>query len=413
MHRKKLFRLTRLTLSSICLLLILAPWIASTQEGTRGFTTCISCHPEVEQEMTRSGGHKPFADFQCSGCHNPHVAKYKGLIRDKLEDVCRTCHQDQNVAEMGRYVHVPFKDGECLSCHSPHVSDNPDLLRASGQKLCFTCHEKEGSFERKHLHAPVAQGECLSCHVNHSSDNDFLTRMPNTELCAGCHPSETPAARKGHQGYSVQGSDCMSCHSPHSAQRSGLIKENLHPSFARKDCRDCHSGDLWQVRGDASGVCLPCHRDTEESFMKVYSHVCSGVFCVNCHSPHASDQGALRKTQETKICLNCHQDTQYFVRGKENMYRHPLVDKGECSKCHQPHGSDNRLMFYGNEITQCTDCHGRQASITHPIGKETVDPRSKRDITCITCHKLMGSPYEFALRQDRAADLCRDCHTDY
>jgi predicted CXXCH cytochrome family protein len=90
-----------------------------------------------------------------------------------------------------------------------------------------------------------------------------------------------------------------------------------------------------------------------------------------------------------------------------------MVDKGECSSCHRPHGSNYRLMFADTEITLCTKCHERHATFTHPIGKNTVDPRSKRDITCITCHKLMGSPFEYALRQDRRDKLCLECHKDY
>jgi predicted CXXCH cytochrome family protein len=412
MSRKRSFWLTGLTLSAVCLFLLL-PGLGLTQSRTGGFKNCISCHPEVEQEMAKPGGHKPFADFQCSGCHNPHAAKFSGLLKDRPEVLCRNCHEEKSVTQMGRYVHVPFQDGECLSCHSPHVSDNPNLLKASGQDLCFTCHEKKGSFNRKYTHSPVRQGRCLSCHQAHSSDNDFLTKKPRTDLCASCHSSATAAANRGHQGYSVKGSDCMSCHSPHGAERNGLVKQTLHAPFAKKDCRGCHSGSSAQVKGNASDVCLTCHQDTVQSFMKINSHISDGVFCVNCHSPHASDQAALKKSVETKICLACHQDTQYFVRGKENRFRHPMVDKGECSSCHRPHGSNYRLMFADTEITLCTKCHERHATFTHPIGKNTVDPRSKRDITCITCHKLMGSPFEYALRQDRRDKLCLECHKDY
>jgi predicted CXXCH cytochrome family protein len=71
-------------------------------------------------------------------------------------------------------------------------------------------------------------------------------------------------------------------------------------------------------------------------------------------------------------------------------------------------------LFYGDdEFKICTACHERHAKFTHPIGKEAIDPRSKRDIGCITCHNLMGSPYEFALRFDRTKQLCIQCHKGY
>jgi predicted CXXCH cytochrome family protein len=71
------------------------------------------------------------------------------------------------------------------------------------------------------------------------------------------------------------------------------------------------------------------------------------------------------------------------------------------------------LFFLSDEFTVCTTCHKRHAKFSHPVGADAIDPRSKRDITCITCHDLMGSQYEFALRFDRKKELCIQCHASY
>jgi len=93
--------------------------------------------------------------------------------------------------------------------------------------------------------------------------------------------------------------------------------------------------------------------------------------------------------------------------------RHPMVSEGRCTACHQPHGSNNRLLFAKDEISGCTECHKRHATFSHPVGAKAIDPRNKRELTCITCHDLMGSEFEFTLRFDRGKDLCLQCHKGY
>ncbi|MBU4259031.1 MAG: hypothetical protein KKH45_06545, partial [Proteobacteria bacterium] len=89
------------------------------------------------------------------------------------------------------------------------------------------------------------------------------------------------------------------------------------------------------------------------------------------------------------------------------------VKKGNCNGCHDPHSSNFRLFLLDKEFTLCTACHKRHATFSHPIGVDAIDPRSKRDITCITCHALMASKHEYVLQFDGKKELCIQCHTSY
>lgn len=390
---------------------------ALAKTPTVSFKKCLTCHPEVQKELAQKGAHEPFKKLECSKCHNPHATKYDKLVKEEIGKLCKRCHQDQKGLKAKKYSHGPYEAGECLTCHRPHASNNPKLLSAKGEQLCFGCHAEEGSFSKKNKHAPVKKGRCLACHSPHTSDHEGLVKKGRTQLCVTCHSIKNKKGQKAHLGYPVQGTDCMSCHSPHGSNRSRLVKDRLHKPFAQHKCVSCHNGpgskNPLGLKAKGVATCLSCHPSTGEDFKKINSHVNEGVFCVSCHTPHASDQSHLKKAKEVKICFSCHQDTKEDIKDKKNDHKHPLVKEGKCSPCHRPHGSNFGLFFGDEEILVCAACHKRHAKFTHPIGQGVIDPRSKRDITCITCHKLMGSPYQFGLRFDRKKQLCIQCHKGY
>jgi predicted CXXCH cytochrome family protein len=382
-----------------------------------GFNKCLECHRGVEKELHEKGVHAPFKSMACSSCHNPHAAKHENLVKEDISILCRRCHDKEKTLQARKHSHPPFGAGECLSCHKPHASKAGNLLKETGEKLCFGCHAREAGFTKKNAHAPLKKGECLSCHSAHTSDHNGLIKKDRKTLCAACHSVAGAKAQKAHLGYAVQGTDCMSCHSPHGSDRKGLVKGTLHKPFAQKKCRTCHqgldSGTPLGLKTTGASLCIGCHETTQDDFQKTNSHVGSGAYCANCHSPHASDDASLMKGKESAVCFACHGDTKAFMARKDAAFKHPSVKEGQCTPCHRPHGSDRTLFFADEEFKVCTACHERHATFTHPIGEKAIDPRSKRDITCITCHNLMGSPYEFALRFDRRKQLCIQCHKGY
>ncbi|MBW2662831.1 MAG: cytochrome c3 family protein [Deltaproteobacteria bacterium] len=382
-----------------------------------GFKKCVECHPGIKQEMAQKGKHEPFKKYQCSSCHNPHTSNYEHLIKDEISALCKSCHKGKKGSFDKKYSHPPFEEGACLKCHNPHSSKNPGLLKAKGEQVCFGCHAGKEMFSKKNKHDPVRKGNCLSCHSHHTSDYEELLKKSPEQLCVKCHSINNKKAKKAHLNYPVQGTNCISCHNPHGSNRGKLIKENSHKPFSDRKCTQCHnsagSADPLSTKSKGISICITCHPAVKEDFRKINTHVGEGVFCTNCHNPHASDEAYLKKAKEKKICTDCHQDTKERLKDKNNKHKHPLVMEGKCTECHRPHGSNFELLYRTDEISACVTCHKRHATFTHPVGKGTIDPRTKGEISCGTCHSLMGSPYGFALRFDRKKQLCVQCHKGY
>ncbi|MBU1001583.1 MAG: cytochrome c3 family protein [Proteobacteria bacterium] len=391
---------------------VLVPWASGARPGVGPTDGCVSCHPELKQEMASANAHEPFRKQKCDGCHTVHASKYGHLLKAEPRELCLSCHNGGGRGADG-VEHPPYATGDCLKCHDPHASGRKRMLLAEQDALCFGCHDKD-RIAKGNLHAPVRKGSCLSCHQAHTSKYAGMLDKPRETLCKGCH-ADAGEKKGAHRGYSVADTDCVSCHSPHSSPRKALLMDDRHEPFARGQCGACHkqASGGGALRQQGAQLCLRCHEGEAESFRKIVSHAGQGVYCLNCHGPHASERGKLRRSGEERMCLECHSDTAEFVRGANATHKHPLVAEGRCTSCHTPHGSDQPHLFDKGEVGVCTNCHERHAEFTHPIGEDTVDPRSKRDISCITCHNLMGSPYPFALRFDRKKDLCLQCHKGY
>lgn len=385
---------------------------AQVAGGPGGKARCVSCHPELKADLAAKGAHKPFAEERCGACHTRHASRWGKLLKAEPRELCLSCHDGPRVGAGGE-AHPPYASGDCMRCHDPHATGRPKMLAADVGTLCFECHDRD-QIAKGAQHAPVREGRCLDCHEPHESGKPGLLKRGPRELCVSCHPR---AAEGGgvHKGYSVAGADCTSCHSPHGSSRAGLVKDSVHEPFGSGDCGACHASGAGggPLASAGAGLCLRCHEDRAGDFHKGISHVGPGIYCLNCHSPHASDREALRRSGEARLCLGCHTDTARRMDDPKAVHKHPLVDQGRCTACHTPHGSDEPQLFAGGEIALCTSCHERHAQFTHPIGEDTMDPRSKRDISCVTCHNLMGGPAPFALRFDRKKELCLQCHKGY
>ncbi|MGX9367119.1 cytochrome c3 family protein [Desulfoplanes sp. PS50] len=394
------------------LLWLFVPWASGARPGASPPDGCVSCHPELKAKIAQSNAHDPFRKQQCDSCHTVHASQYGHLLKAEPRELCLRCHEGGGRGS-GDVVHSPYGSGDCMKCHDPHSSGRKNMLVADKDALCFGCHDKD-RIAKGNLHAPVRQGNCLGCHQAHTSKYDGLLSKQRGALCKGCH-SDAGAKKGAHRGYSVANSDCMSCHSPHSSPRKALVMDSSHEPFKRGQCSACHqkAAGGGALKEQGAQLCLRCHEKQAESFRKTVSHAGQGVYCLNCHGPHASERDKLRRSSEATMCLECHSDTAELMRDPRASYKHPLVKEGRCTSCHTPHGSDQPHLLDKGEVGGCTKCHERHAEFTHPIGEDTVDPRSKRDISCITCHNLMGSPYPFALRFDRKKDLCLQCHKGY
>lgn len=364
---------------------------------------CFSCHDR--KNFAKTVVHLPVAKGECESCHNPHVAKYKGLLRKETDRLCGGCHE--NVGKMTKrttQVHKPVLDGQCLACHDPHSSAVKGLLKEKNQKeSCLKCHENlaKGS---AYTHQPFAKGECSACHQPHQSERLYLLVAEPDDLCRSCHKG---TLAEFHKNFPAKPAACLTCHNPHGSSRKGLIKDFLHEPF-KSGCTDCHEASGVKV---STEKCLECHAEVREKAMSVHNHMNSntGNSCINCHSPHASDGEKLFKTRLEQICRTCHSDTFQNYFGK--LHSHPNV--GACADCHEVHGSNNMAMLKGDGNKVCNGCHKSQGQFTHPVGEGVFDPRTGVVMTCVSCHYPHGTDYPFNLKLEGSKDLCIQCHSGY
>ncbi len=384
----------------LILLLFLLVALATVPAAARADAgTCFSCHDR--SAFSGRVVHQPVAGGRCGICHNPHVARYKGLLRERQDVLCYSCHGGQKELFRRGVVHQPVADGRCTGCHTPHAGGR-GLVRKDLAGACFDCHQ-DLARKYRHTHQPYARGECGSCHRPHRADNLELLVSDGDRLCLTCHTGGDLVA--GHAGFPVPAAGCLSCHNPHGSSRAALVRDELHSPY-RKGCSDCHRpGGLTMAR------CLECHADVQKQMLTTHSHLTrqDGNSCLNCHSPHAGDTDALLKGPVRLLCVSCHLRTLNGYR--KSRFKHP--DIKDCNSCHEPHGSSQLAMLKGDGIQVCVRCHEDQGTFTHPVGPGVLDRQTGQEVTCVSCHNPMGTPYSYQLVRDGKKALCVVCHRAY
>lgn len=104
--------------------------------------------------------------------------------------------------------------------------------------------------------------------------------------------------------------------------------------------------------------------------------------CAECHG--AGGKGYSVGAAKDKVCYRCHgrMDRKKMVHGP--------MGSGECTACHDPHGSGNRAFTVARPDLLCVSCHDQKASAGH-IAKS-------RGKACTACHEPHSSDKVFLLR---------------
>jgi predicted CXXCH cytochrome family protein len=320
-------------------------------------------------------------------------------------------------------VHKPLADGNCVGCHDPHGSDAKFLLVAKGNQLCASCHKSIGerALAAKVPHAPIAAAGCVACHEPHGSakGEQLLKAADARALCLSCHNPGKGGFAKAHLGYPVAQSRCTGCHDPHGSDRKGMLYDDVHQPVQSRSCTDCHaepgSKQPFALKAAGAALCKQCHAGQMAQMMelpRVHTAIVEGDACLNCHSPHASPRRGLLKGKLTQVCGQCHADT--IARQERSPTPHPPVRDGECATCHQVHGGEAPLLLKKDDILQCGTCHDYQRHSTHPIGDKIKDPRNRNlTLDCLSCHRAHGTDYKHMVPYPTTTELCVKCHKEY
>lgn len=102
-------------------------------------------------------------------------------------------------------------------------------------------------------------------------------------------------------------------------------------------CAACHDRPEqgYAVAGPQSTVCYRCH-DRQDAGKNVHGPLGGGE-CTACHDPHGSGNAALTTARHESLCISCHD--------QESSADHFRRSKGKaCTACHEAHSSDRRFL---------------------------------------------------------------------
>jgi predicted CXXCH cytochrome family protein len=185
---------------------------------------CYSCHEQIRKHVETSTVHHAAVTTAntCANCHNPHASQHKDLLRQRMDQTCLSCHDKPLVAADGhtipnmkpviagsRFLHGPIRSGDCSGCHDPHGARFPNLLDAAFPKtfyarfdlgryqLCFNCHDsamvlqprttsltnfRDGDVNLHYVHVNRDDKgrSCKTCHAVHGSNlpNHMASQVP-------------------------------------------------------------------------------------------------------------------------------------------------------------------------------------------------------------------------------------------
>ena len=320
------------------------------------------CHADYVG-MTNS--HAPVVDGECDSCHqqvqDQHPAA-EGQSFELIETGAKLCYQCHDSYGRKLFVHSPVKEGECTACHNPHGAVSGKFLLNADHDLtavCTECHDAE-AFRGEFVHGPAASGACIECHDPHEANQSALLKQSLKENCTRCHSDMAEGlANAAHVHSAVQESECTACHNPHSAPAIGLLQKDLE------------------------SLCLECHKRVSNDAKKAkvkHAALYRDEKCSACHSTHFSEFPSLLKSSEQETCLSCHGQDDFSQSKplkniakeiKDKSILHGPLQKGKCSSCHNPHGSDNFRLLKGNypegfyqpyskdSYSFCLECHDK------------------------------------------------------
>lgn len=375
---------------------------------------CFDCHSDIEDETTLKYVHTALASGKCSSCHNPHASKHARLMAGEVGELCVSCHTDIVDSAAKPLAHLPAAEGACLDCHDPHASTEPNQLNREMMSLCSGCHSQVLDWRKQTvIHSPVADGECNTCHDPHGSSHESLLASAVPEICSNCHETDQ-AFVSTHGAAEIAESNCIACHDPHAASGKALIRANQHAPFKAGNCAVCHESDSaspYAVQDKPERLCGRCHRNIGKSDgtnATAYRHSSDREsYCLDCHNPHTSNVKNLLAAKQDLLCMRCHFNSEEYDKEQSEYITHPGQD---CSTCHTPHAAGNPKFLASTGSDLCASCHVRAHDVSHPIGEGIIDPRDNQQMTCLDCHKMHGSNFEFYLPLNPTRDLCLQCH---
>jgi len=351
---------------------------------------------------------------ECAQCHDTHTAEGRGLLtQPSVTSLCYLCHDagGQSLYDVaGQFGAAapyaasrhPVPDGsqKCTDCHNPHDGGKdangteihwPRLLQSSADPAVHGGNEF-----------------CFTCHQ--TSQNGIAAINPVTFPADGTGHNNSGYTVNGFQPFSPEsGTDirCMGCHEKHGSGMDSLLKANpnadntLASGSNKGFCYECHgaaSADNrypGQAVFDNSKHSLVTSENTNTEFPGMTGKAGQ---CSNCHDPHGTANGTSGVGMKTLRGIYNDGKTSYSA-----------ADFGMCFQCHND-SSPNPVYDIESRYNDPDGGHKiKTAGGSLAVGSA---------LPCEACHSLHGSANNnrFALKDSLGSDLgdgrneCLACH---
>lgn len=155
------------------------------------------------------------------------------------------------------------------------------------------------------------------------------------------------------------------------------------------------------AQGQGGCVTAECHERFMPGKMAFQHEPVSAGKCGECHAqPYRESK--FSGSGQNITCSKCHRKLEYEIQ--TSGFVHGPVKEGDCTSCHDPHGSDLKYYLkqpYGRLCTMCHNLKGLYsgASVHEPV----------KDGNCGVCHDVHASNYRSRLT-DTGVNLCLSCH---
>ena len=292
-------------------------------------------------------------------------------------------------------VHPPYSQGECSRCH-----ESGPQLKVPQPSLCFQCHEN--FLDRvKFKHTAAESGQCATCHNPHESQNEKLLQHLGRAMCLECHDDPVKIAALNENPPAKE----LSLVKPAPAAKAPPAeKAKPEGEVAQKnasEASDLPVADPALVAKDIPLITndIPVPKALANHTAKVVHQPVEGD-CSECHDPHGSNNKGNLKKPLVETCFSCHDDFLKTVK-----FKHDPAGNGECMSCHAPHASDNKGLLLKPDSKMCLDCHD------DPATKGKVQHQAL-DSGCVECHDPHGSNNKGNLKK-LLVETCFSCHDDF
>ena len=199
----------------------------------------------------------------------------------------------------------------------------------------------------------------------------------------------------------AQTADCVTADC-HTTVRAGQF---LHAPTALRKCDACHrpteGRHTFALQAPKQELCVQCHTQAERTY--VHRPVGQGD-CTECHNPHGSDQRyILRDDPDGPLCWRCHERDLF----QERKFPHAPAAAGACLVCHEAHSAWHAGLLVESSATLCVRCHGDVAERLE-ISRHAHPPAANNE--CVLCHAPHASDFPYHLRA-QPRELCSSCHS--